>query len=324
VFFIFQGGKMQLNLNVNMTAFRASNRLQGHYSRLSQTVQRLSSGLRLNSAEDSPVDMTVHNLHNGRVATLQKGRQNIMDAISMVQTAESAMARIDEMLIKMKEIATQAANGIYTEAQRQIFSSEFGQFAAEIDRVARSTQFKGIKLIDGSLSARNNLERLGTFHTANTIRPTEADLDPTQNGLKIHFGPGNQRMSDYYFIRIGDLTMDGLLRNVGDPNSPSPTKIAVSTQHASQVALETITTAMLQKETYRYIMGIMQNRLETTLRGVEDEIYNINYANSALADADIAKEMLEYSRLHILAEASTAMLAQANVLPRMALKLLNF
>ena len=315
---------MQLNLNVNLTAFRASNRLQGHYSRLSQTVQRLSSGMRLNSAEDSPVDMTVHNIHNGRVATLRKGRENVMDAISMVQTAEAAMARIDEMLIKMKEIAQQAANGIYTAEQRQIFTSEFGQFAAEIDRVARSTEFKGIKLLDGSLSTRNNLHRIGSFHTANTIRPSQADLDPSQHGLKIHFGPGNLRMSDYYFVKIGDLTMDGLLRNVGDPRAGSPTKIAVSSQHASQQALETIKSAMLQKESERYVMGIMQNRLETTLRGVEDEIFYITQANSALADADIAWEMMEFARLQILTEASTAMLAQANVLPRFALKLLNF
>jgi len=268
--------------------------------------------------------MAVHNIHNGRLATLQKGRQNLSDAIAMVQTAESAMARIDEMLIKMKEIASQAANGIYTPEQRLIFSSEFGQFAAEIDRLARSTQFKGIRLLDGSLSARNNLQRLGTFYSADRVRPDESSLDPTQRGLKIHFGPGNERLNDYYFVRIGDLTMDGLLRDFGNPRLSSVKKIAVSSQHASQVALETINSAMIKKETNRYIMGIMQNRLETTLNSLEDEILHVSMANSVLADTEFAFEMSEFSRLNILAQATSAMVAQANVLPRIALKLLNF
>ena len=315
---------MQLNTNVNLTAFRANNSLQTHMSQLSRSVQRLSSGLRLNSSADSPVDMAVHNIHNGRLATLQKGRQNLSDAIAMVQTAESAMARIDEMLIKMKEIASQAANGIYTPEQRLIFSSEFGQFAAEIDRLARSTQFKGIRLLDGSLSARNNLQRLGTFYSADRVRPDESSLDPTQRGLKIHFGPGNERLNDYYFVRIGDLTMDGLLRDFGNPRLSSVKKIAVSSQHASQVALETINSAMIKKETNRYIMGIMQNRLETTLNSLEDEILHVSMANSVLADTEFAFEMSEFSRLNILAQATSAMVAQANVLPRIALKLLNF
>ena len=315
---------MSFNLNVNITAFKASNRLQTHMGQLSRSVHRLSSGLRLNSAADAPVDMAVHNIHNGRIATLQKGRQNVSDAIAMVQTAESAMARIDEMLIKMKEIASQAANGIYTPEQRLIFSSEFGQFAAEIDRLSRSTEFKGIKLLDGSLSARNNLERLGSFYSADRVRPDASSLDPAQNGLKIHFGPGNSRLTDYYFVRIGDLTMDGLLSDVGERTTSSTRKIAVSSQHSAQAALETINSAMIKKESNRYIMGIMQNRLETTLNSLEDEILYLSKANSILADADVAFEMSEFSRLNILSQAATAMVAQANTLPQIALKLLSF
>lgn len=315
---------MSLNLQTNLVALRASNRLQNHYNNLSQSVQRLSSGKRLNSSADSPVDMAVHNIHSGRIAVLGKGKQNLNDAISMVQTAEAAMGRIDELLIQMKAIASQAATGTYTNTQRQILSSEFGQMAAEIDRISRTTQFKGIKLLDGSLSSRNNLTRQGAFYTATSKRPELSELDNSQTGVKIHFGPGNNRMNDYYFIRIGDLSMDGLLEEFGNSAIPSTEKIAVSTQHAAQVALETINSALHKKEANRYIMGIMQNRLTASIQYLDDEIHHLTAADSRLTDVDFAMEMTEFSRNQLLADASTAMLAQANTLPKIVLKLLNF
>ena len=315
---------MALNINVNMMAYNANNRLQSHFSNLSRSVQKLSSGLRLNSAEDGPVDMGVYNIHEARLGVLDRGRYNINDAISAVQTAESAMARIDELLIKMKEVATYSATGTITAEQREILSTEFEQLAVEIDRIALYTEFKGIKLLNGSLSTKNNSQRQGSFITANKKRFDEANIDPAQNGLKIHFGPGNNRLEDYYFIRIGDLTMDGLLKDVGDPNIPSKQKIAVSTQHAAQIAMETIFTAMLHKEKNRYVMGLMQNRLEATMRTLDDEILNLTAASSNIADVDFAKEMSNFARSQILAQAATAMSAQANVLPQIALKLLRF
>jgi flagellin len=305
---------MSLNLNVNIPAFKANNRLQSHYQNLNRTVHRLTTGKKLNSSEDSPVDMAVHNVHSGRLATLDKGRQNVIDAISMVQTAEAAMGHIDNILIKMKEIATQAANGVVTAEQRNILHSEYGSLAAEIDRIARYTTFKDIKLLDGSLSTRNNFERQGAFYTTDRKHLKADDrFDPAQNGLKIHFGPENQRLTDYYFIRIGDLTMRGLgLDNV-----------CIDTQHRAQKLIVELDSAMMKKEQNRYLMGIMQNRLEATLGFMEEEILHLSKANSILADADFAAEMTNFYSSMMLAEAATAMLAQANILPKIALKLLN-
>ena len=315
---------MSLYLQTNIAAYKASNRLQSHYGRLSQSVQRLSSGKRLNSSADSPVDMAVHNIHSGRIAVLDKGKQNLNDAISMVQTAEAAMGRINELLIQMKSIASQSATGTYTNTQREILSSEFGQLAAEIDRISRTTQFKGIKLLDGSLSARNNITRLGAFHSTDKPVPDSSSIDSSQTGLKIHFGPANNRINDYYFIRIGDLSMDGLLREYGSATASSTSKIAVSTQHAAQVALETINSAIHKKEASRYIMGIMQNRLQASIQYLDDEVMHLQNADSRLTDVDLAKEMTNFTTLQLLTQASTGILAQANTLPNIALKLLNF
>ena len=315
---------MSLNVNVNLAAFRASNRTQSHYSSLSQSVHRLTTGKRLNSSEDSPVDMAVHNVHNGRIATLEKGRQNLQDAISMVQTAESAMARIDELLIKMKEIATNSATGTFTDTQRLILASEFNQLANEIDRISRATEFKGHKLLDGSLSEKDMAERYGSFYTANNQRVIEEEFNVEQSGMKIHFGVRNERLEDYYFVRIGDLSMNGLLKNIGDPDIDAYEKIDIASQHGAQLSLDTINSALIVKEGNRYVMGIMQNRLEASLSFREDEILYLNGVNSQLADVDFATEMTRYATSQILMEASTAMLAQANVLPKIAMKLLNF
>ncbi|MCL2063845.1 MAG: flagellin [Candidatus Cloacimonetes bacterium] len=315
---------MSLNINTNLAAFKASNRVQSHYENLSRSVHRLTTGKRLNSSEDSPVDMAVHNVHNGRIATLEKGKQNLHDAISMVQTAESAMARIDELLIKMKEIATNSATGTVTDVQRMILSSEFGQLANEIDRISRATEFKGHKLLDGSLSEKDMALRYGSFYTTDSERVIEDEFNQEQSGMKIHFGVRNERQEDYYFVRIGDLSMNGLLKGVGDPDVDAYDKIGIASQHDAQQTLETINSALIAKEGNRYIMGIMQNRLEASLNFREDEILFLNGINSQLADVDFATEMSVFAKSQLLMEASTAILAQANVLPRIAMKLLNF
>jgi len=315
---------MSLNVNTNIAALKATHRYQSHYTNLNRAILRLSSGMKLNTAADSPVDMAVYNINNGRLGTLEKGRQNLIDAISLVQTAEAAMGCIDDLLLQMKVIAEQASTGTITDFQRLILSSEYHILSDEIDRIAHYTEFKGIKLLDGSISARNNMERQGSFYTANKKHVVPADIDKSQDGLKIHFGPANLRMSDYYFIKIGDLTMNGLLKDVGDPHAPSTDKISIASQHEAQKSLETINTAMYTKECNRYVMGLMQNRLEASLNFREQEMLHLQATTSALADADFADEVMEMTRSGMLAEAASAMIAQANLIPKIALKLLNF
>jgi flagellin len=306
---------MSVNINLNLTAYSAMHRLQSHQSNLSRAIHRLSSGLKLNSAADSPVDMAVHNVNSGRLETLKKGRQNIQDAITTVQTAEASMADIDALLVEMKRMAEQASTGTFTPEQRVIIASEFATFSSEIDRIAHYTEYKGIKLLDGSLSSRNNYERQGSYYTTDRKHLNEDDLmDPEQNGLKIHFGPSNDRLTDYYFIKIDDMKMKSLCDKTLD----------VTSQHSSQITLETINSAILKKEQNRYSMGIYQNRLEATLNEIENEILNLTGADSKLTDADFTEEMMNFVRYNLMSEATTAMISQANILPKTALKLLNF
>ena len=173
---------MALVVNHNLMAMNAARNLGSIYSNLANSTQRLSSGLRVNSAADDAAGLAIRELMRADISVLNQGVRNASDAISMIQTAEGAMQVIDEKLIRMKELAEQAATGTYTTAQREIMNSEYQAMAAEIDRIANATDFNGVKLLNGSL---------GYTHSG--------------SGMKIHFGTGNDAAEDYYFVKIDDM-----------------------------------------------------------------------------------------------------------------------
>jgi flagellin-like hook-associated protein FlgL len=173
---------MSLVINNNLMAKNVARNLGNTYDRLSSSVQRLSSGLRINSAADDAAGLAIRELMRADISTMQQGIRNAADAISMIQPADGAMADIDEKLVRMKELAEQASTGTYTTLQREIINSEYQAMAAEIDRIANATNFNGVKLLDGSISNQHGGQ-----------------------GMKIHFGVGNNPDEDYYFITTGDV-----------------------------------------------------------------------------------------------------------------------
>lgn len=173
---------MGLVVNHNIMAMTAARNLNTIYNRLGNSVSRLSSGLRVNSAADDAAGLAIRELMRADIAVLNQGIRNASDAISMIQTAEGAMSVIDEKLIRMKELAEQASTGTYTTAQREIMNSEYQAMAAEIDRIANATDFNGVKLLDGSMTQGH-----------------------AGSGMKIHFGTGNDAAEDYYYVAVGDM-----------------------------------------------------------------------------------------------------------------------
>ncbi len=311
---------MSLNININTTATSVANRLHSHYDKLTQSVSRLSSGSQLNSSADDPVQMANHNIYKGKIAVYNSGLVNLNEAVSLAQTAESAIEKIGDNLIRMKEIAEQVSSGTYSNEQRAILQSEFAIMGIEIDRIATFTDFKGTHLLDGSLSTRNNSDRMGSWYQAGNKAINEDQKEMT--GLKIHFGDSNKESEDFYFLKMTDLRMKGLLSDY-NPGNISSCKIAVSTQEAAQLALTAINTALANKDKARIYAGIFQNRLNTTINHLEDHVGRISDADSKIADIDIAEEMTKYTTYKMLSETATAMLSQANILPQIALKLLN-
>ncbi len=313
---------MSLNFNSNISAIRIANRLNSHYSNLTRSVERLSSGVKLNSSADSPVDMATHNILEGKTAVYNSGLKNLQEAISLTQTADSAINEIGENLIRMKEIAEQVASGTYTNEQRMILQSEFAIMSIEIDRIASFTDFKGTRLLDGSLSTRNDITRMGSWYQTVNNKLQEQDVNQENNGLKIHFGDGNNKSEDFYFLKLDDLRMSGLLKEYM-PNAGNNGKIAVSTQESAQKSLEALNTAIAKKNKAQIYAGIFQNRLSSTMEHLEDHVYQVKQLDSIISDVDYAQEMTNFMSFQMLSESATTMLSQANVLPKIALKLLN-
>jgi len=319
---------MSLVINHNLMALDTTRNLNTAYSNLSTSVQRLSSGLRINSAADDAAGLAIRESMRSDIASLNQGIRNAQDGISLIQTAEGALGVIDEKLIRMKELAEQASTGTYTNAQRLIIHSEFSAMAAEIDRIATATDFNGVKLLDGNVSlggtnghwSANNtwINDEGIWTNSSGWKEANGVADANGNitgGLKIHFGSGNSRSEDYYFVRIGDLRTSAL--GIGSSD------IAVSTQHSAQLALEKITTAMMRKENARASLGAIQNRLENTISNLSIQAENLQAAESRISDVDVASEMTEFVKNQILTQSSVAMLSQANSLPQLAMQLIG-
>ncbi|MDR3362832.1 MAG: flagellin [Desulfovibrio sp.] len=294
---------MSLVINHNMAAMNTARNLNAHYSRLATSTQRLSTGLRINSAADDAAGLAIRELQRADIAALQQGARNAADAISMIQTADGAMSVIDEKLIRMKELAEQAATGTYDSTQRLMIESEYQAMASEITRIANATDFNGMKLLDGTLSGAHD----GSGLTA-------------KGKMKIHFGTGNDSAEDYYYITIGSVTASSL--GLGN-QSVDDAGFSISTQQSAQRALAAINEAIISKDKIRAHLGAMQNRLENTISNLNVQAENLQAAESRISDVDVATEMTEFVRNQILSQSAVAMLSQANSLPRMALQLIG-
>ena len=295
---------MSLVINHNLMAQNAARNLADSYSNLAVSTRRLSSGLRVGTAGDDAAGLAVRELMRADIASLNQGVRNANDAISMIQTADGALGVIDEKLIRMKELATQAATGTYTSDQRLIIDSEYQAMASEITRIAKATDFNGIYLLNGNLSAAT--------HNGAGINST--------GKLKVHFGSGNLSAEDYYYIQIGTATASALGVGMGASGSAGR---SISTQQLAQQALDQLNTAIVSKDKIRANLGALQNRLSNTVQNLQIQAENLQAAESQISDVDVATEMTEFVRQQILTQSAVAMLSQANSLPRMAMQLLG-
>lgn len=292
-------------INHNSMASNVANTLTSHYSNLETSTQRLSSGLRVNSAADDAAGLAIRELMRADIASLQQGTRNANDAISLIQTADGALGVIDEKLVRMKELAEQAATGTYDSTQRLMIESEYQQMASEITRIANATDFNGMKLLDGTLSSDT--------HDGSGLNST--------GKMKIHFGTMNDSAEDYYYIQIGNCTASSL--GVGNQASTDSAAYTVSTQQAAQNDLVGINDAIVSKDKIRAHLGAIQNRLENTITNLTTQAENLQSAESRISDVDVATEMTQFVRNQILTQSAVAMLSQANSMPQMAMQLIG-
>ncbi|MBU1230372.1 MAG: flagellin [Proteobacteria bacterium] len=305
---------MSLTINHNLMAMNTARNLSSSYSALATSTRRLSSGLRVNSAADDAAGLAVREIMRAEIKSLQQGIRNANDSITMIQTADGALGVIDEKLIRMKELAMQASTGTYSSDQRLIIDSEYQAMASEITRIANSTDFNGIHLLNGNLSGTSS------SHNGSPLKAT--------GPLKVHFGTGNDSAEDYYYVSINSSTSSALGLGLGAAAKGGTGETAsagksISTQTLAQKALDAINNAIISKDKIRANLGSMQNRLQNTITNLSVQAENTQAAESQISDVDVATEMTEFTRNQILTQSAVAMLSQANGLGKLALQLIG-
>src|SRR5690606_17100711 len=247
---------------------------------IAKSIEKLSSGLRINRAGDDAAGLAISEKMRGQIRGLKMAMKNAQDAISLIQTAEGALHETHAILQRMRELAVQAANDTNTDEDREALQAEITQLIAEIDRIAQNTEFNTQKLLDGDVSL--------TFHIG------------ANEGQSIT-------------LSISDMQASAL--GVSD--------VDISTQSGADSAITTIDDAIKTVSEERAQLGANQNRLEHTIANLGVAIENLQAAESRIRDVDMAQEMMTFTKYQILQQASTAMLAQANLAPQSVLQLLG-
>lgn len=292
---------MAVTLNTSYLSLLLANTYNTALDTFAQSAYRLSTGNRINTAADDPAGIALAESYRAKMATYNQAQSNAQEAVSLIQTAEGAMDVIDEKLTRMKELAEQASTGTYTDAQRLVMHSEFELMAAEIDRIAASTSYNGTKLLDGTLASSGSYTTSGGW------------TEP-QSSMLITIGDGSSRAEDYYYITIPDTRTSALF---------TTTNIAVSTQTAAQAALTEVDSAITVKDNARAWLGALENRLEGTIDVLESSYFVLEDALENIEGVDYAEETSTLLSSMMTAQASIAMIAQANVLPQLALNLIE-
>ncbi|KUE81688.1 flagellin [Aeromonas schubertii] len=287
---------MSLFINTNVSSLNAQRNLLNNNKNLDTAYQRLSSGLRINSAKDDAAGLQISNRMTSQINGLNQGNRNANDGIAMAQTAEGAMEEVTGMLQRMRTLASQSANGTNTTADRTALQQEVDQLSEEITRISNDTTFGGKKLLDG-----------------------------TAGEVKIQVGSdANQTISFKLTIAF---SVDGLKTASGSTlatsGSGATTKVDISTSTNAQSVLGGIDKMIQKVDSQRAQLGAVQNRLESTIRNQSNISENLSGARSRVRDADFAVETANLTQSNILQQAASSVLAQANQRPTSALSLLR-
>jgi flagellin len=276
---------MGLRIYNNVEAQNAHRQLQATNDKLSSTMERLSSGLRINRAADDAAGLAVSEEMRTQIRGMKVASRNALDGVSLVQVADGALSGVNDMLQRVRDLAVQAANGTLTDLQRGNLDQEVQSIVAEMSRVAADTEFNGVKILSGSVATAANAVTLQVGANGSQV---------------IAFTIGT--------MSAADLGISG---------------IAIGTAASATEAIASVDAAIRQVNASRAAMGAIQNRLEQTISRLDLTSENLQAAESRVRDADMATEMIDFTRNQILQQSGTAMLAQANQAPQTILRLLQ-
>lgn len=284
---------MSLVVNTNIASLNAQRNLSTNQSALATSLQRLSSGLRVNSAKDDAAGLAIAQAMTAAIRGNSQAVRNASDGISLGQTAEGALGQIASNVQRIREIAVQSANGTLSTTNRSQLQKEVDQLTQEISRIVQTTTFNGTNMLSGVSTLTFQVGADGT--STNQVSVTTTNLALT----------GSSGLYTY----SGSLTATGT--------------IDVTTQANASAALANLDSDISQVSTIRSTFGAVQNRFEAVTASLQNYVENLTSSRSRIMDTDFASETASLTRSQILQQAGTAILAQANALPQTALTLLR-
>jgi len=277
---------MALTVNTNIASLNAQRNLTTTQTQLNKSLQRLSSGLRINSAADDAAGLSISEGMRSQIRSMNQAVRNANDGVSLVQTAEGALNEVSNILVRMRELATQSATGTVSSDQRAYIDNEFTQLKNEIDRISSATQFNGTNLLANASGATVSFQ-VGAGATANDVISVTISASSASS------------------IGVGTANVSG------------------ATGANATAALTAIDSAITSVSNIRGTLGAIQNRLQSTINNLQVSVENLSAAESRIRDVDVASETAAMTRAQILTQAGTSILAQANQTPQSALSLLR-
>jgi len=326
-------------INHNLSAIGAHRHLKINTHNTQQNIRKLSSGLRITRGGDDASGLAVSEKMRAQIRGLRQASRNAQDGISFIQTAEGWLNETGEMLHRMRELAVQSANGIYSFEDRKQIQTEIEQLVDEVDRIASSAEFNGMKLLRGGFRLADEKavkgDRAAIIEGNKKLAspmavPVEAGDTNDQHTLVNEKGGGiwfqvGANMDQREQIHVGNMSAAALGLAKGPTSEKGVRELSVDylSQDGANSAIGTIDSALFVVNKQRADLGAFQNRLDHTIKGVDIAAENLQHAESYIRDLDMAEEMVDFVKNQILSQATASMLAQANLRPQIVLRVLG-
>ena len=281
-------------IGTNVSALRAANASTSANAALQTSMERLSTGARINSAKDDAAGLAISDTMTAQIRGMNQGIRNANDGIAMAQTAEGALGEVSNMLQRVRELTVQATSGTYSSGDKTNMQAEVSALKTQITSTLANTQFNGNKLFDGTAG--------------------------TAGAVKIQAGAN---AGDAVTLTLTTLTSDSTITAVAGASAPAPVVAGLDLTTADNTSLATVDSALKTVSTARAKLGASQNQLQSAVNNLTTNATNLTSAKSQIMDADFSAETTALAKAQILSQASTAMLSQANQSQQGVLKLLQ-
>ncbi len=288
----FVSRRKRMIINHNMSAINSNRVLKFQHWEVSKDMEKLSSGMRINRAGDDASGLAVSEKMRAQINGLRQAERNSEDGMSMIQTAEGYLSSLADIIQRIRVLAVQSSNGIYSASDRQMIQVEVSQLVDEIDRIASQAEFNKMSILKGEFARGSRV-----------------------SSMWFHMGP-NQHQRERVYIQTMTAMSLGLKRMDGNT-------VSLSTAELSNSAIGDLDAALNQINKQRADLGAYYNRLEHTAKGLMNAYENVQASESRIRDADMAETSVSFTKNQILVQSGTAMLAQANIRPQTVLQLLR-